>query len=138
MTEPSNVNAVMPTALNLLVVDDSAMMRNMIKRAAALTGLPIGEIYEAADGQQALDILKVQHVDALFTDINMPVMSGIELLKQIAGHERWREMVRVVISTDGSEARRDEAGALNVRFYVKKPFRPEVLRDVLSNLTSVR
>jgi hypothetical protein len=47
-------------------------------------------------------------------------------------------MVRVVISTDGSEARRTEADALNVRFYVEKPFRPEVLRDVLSNLTGSR
>ena len=47
-------------------------------------------------------------------------------------------MVRVIISTDGSEARRDEAGALDVRFYVEKPFRPEVMRDVLSDLTGAR
>ncbi len=77
-------------------------------------------------------------MDALFTDINMPVMTGIELLRQIAGRERWEHMVRVIISTDGSEARRDEADALNVRFYVEKPFRPEVMRDVLSDLTAAR
>jgi len=125
-------------AINLLVVDDSAMMRTMIKRAAAATGLPIGQIFEAADGQQALAVLEQQHVDALFTDINMPVMTGIELLQQIAGNERWQHMVRVIISTDGSEARRNEAGALNVRLYVEKPFRPEVMRDVLSDLTTAR
>jgi two-component system, chemotaxis family, chemotaxis protein CheY len=124
--------------MNILVVDDSAMMRTLIKRAAALTGFPIGQIFEAADGRQALDILERQHVDALFTDINMPVMTGIELLQQINGHARWQEMVRVVISTDGSKARRDEAGALNVRLYVEKPFRPEVMRDVLSSLTGPR
>lgn len=138
MTEPASVNAETPPALNILVVDDSAMMRTMIKRATAATGLPIGQIYEAADGRQALAILEQQHVDALFTDINMPVMTGIELLQQIAGHERWRHMVRVIISTDGSEARRNEAGALNVRLYVEKPFRPEVMRDVLSDLTTAR
>ena len=138
MTEPSSVNADTSTALNILIVDDSAMMRTMIKRAAGLTGLPIGQIYEAADGQQALAVLKQQHVDALFTDINMPVMTGIELLQQIAGHERWQHMIRVIISTDGSEARRDEAGALDVRFYVEKPFRPEVMRDVLSELAGAR
>jgi two-component system chemotaxis response regulator CheY len=132
------VTAVTPTALNILVVDDSAMMRSMIKRVAALTGLPIGQIFEAPDGQQALEVLKQQHVDALFTDISMPVMTGIELLQQIAGDERWQHMVRVIISTDGSEARRDEAGALNVRFYVEKPFRPEVMRDVFSNLVCAR
>jgi two-component system chemotaxis response regulator CheY len=138
MTESSRGHAGTPTALNILVVDDSAMMRAMIKRVAALTGLPIGQIFEAQDGQQALEVLNEQHVDALFTDINMPVMTGIELLQRIAGHERWRHMVRVIISTDGSEARRDEAGALNVRFYIEKPFRPEVMRDVLSDIAGVR
>lgn len=138
MSEPAIVEAGTPPAMNILVVDDSAMMRTMIKRAAAATGLPIGQIYEAADGRQALAILEQQHVDALFTDINMPVMTGIELLQQIAGHERWRHMVRVIISTDGSEARRNEAGALDVRLYVEKPFRPEVMRDVLSDLTTAR
>ena len=103
-----------------------------------MTGLPIGQIYEAANGQAALEILNTHHVDALFTDINMPVMTGIELLRQIAGHKRWEHMVRVVISTDGSETRRGEADALNVRFYVEKPFRPEVMRDVLSDLTACR
>jgi two-component system, chemotaxis family, chemotaxis protein CheY len=127
-----------PAAMNLLIVDDSAMMRTMIRRAAAATGLPIGDIFEAADGRQALAVLEQQHVDALFTDINMPVMTGIELLRRIAGDERWRGMTRVIISTDGSDARRSEAGALDVRLYVEKPFRPEVMRDVLSDLTTVR
>jgi two-component system chemotaxis response regulator CheY len=125
-------------SINILIVDDSAMMRAMIKRAATATGLPIGEMFEAADGRQALAVLEQQHVDALFTDINMPVMSGMELLQQIAGDERWRHMTRVIISTDGSDARRDEAGALNVRLYVEKPFRPEVMRDVLADITGIR
>jgi two-component system chemotaxis response regulator CheY len=77
-------------------------------------------------------------VDALFTDINMPVMTGMELLRQIAGHSRWQHMIRVIISTDGSEARRNEAGELDVRLYVEKPFRPEVMRDVLAELTTAR
>jgi len=136
MSDPERAGAS-PT-MNILVVDDSAMMRTMIKRAASLTGLSIGQIFEAADGRQALDVLEREHVDALFTDLNMPVMTGIELLRQIEGHERWQHIVRVIISTDGSEARRNEAGALNVRLYVEKPFRPEVMRDVLSNLTRAR
>lgn len=49
--------------------------------------------------------------------------------------EEWRDVVRIVISTDGSDSRRMEAADLNVRMYVEKPFRPEVMRDVLSNLT---
>lgn len=138
MNDSSSVNAAPGPELNILVVDDSAMMRAMIRRAAALTGLSIGTIFEAANGRQALDVLQQQHIDALFTDINMPEMSGIDLLKAIVGDDRWRHMVRAIISTDGSEARRDEAGALGVRFYVEKPFRPEVMRDVLSDLTGAR
>ena len=138
MSEPAIADAGTPPPINILVVDDSAMMRTMIKRAAAATGLPLGEFFEAADGQQALAVLEQHQVDALFTDINMPVMTGIELLRKIAGHERWRHMIRVIISTDGSEARRSEAGALDVRLYVEKPFRPEVMRDVLAELTTAR
>src|SRR3954451_25128701 len=111
MSEPSS-NIPETRALSILVVDDSAMMRTLIKRTAALTGLPIGRIFEAGDGRQALEILQLEHVDALFTDINMPVMTGIELLQQIAGQPRWADMIRVIISTDGSEARRGEADAL--------------------------
>jgi two-component system chemotaxis response regulator CheY len=137
MSEPA-IGTAAATPMNLLIVDDSTMMRMVIVRAVEATGLPIGEIFEAANGQQALEVLEAKHVDALFTDISMPVMTGIELLRQIAGVERWRHMIRVVISTDGSDARRLEAGTLDVLFYVEKPFRPEVLRDVLSNITSAR
>lgn len=127
-----------PSAPNILVVDDSAMMRTMIKRAVGLAGLPIGQVFEAGNGQQALELLEREHIDVLLTDINMPVMTGIELLQRIATGERWRSLVRVIISTDGSQARHAEADALGVRRYVEKPFRPEVLRDVLSDLTPVR
>lgn len=136
VTRASDTGAA--TGLNILVVDDSAMMRAMVRRAAALTGLPIGEIFEAADGRQALDVLGRDRVDALFTDLNMPVMTGIELLRAIAGVDRLRDMIRVIISTDGSHARRAEADALGVRHYIEKPFRPEVMRDVLCTLTTAR
>jgi two-component system, chemotaxis family, chemotaxis protein CheY len=136
MTE--SAHATDPAGLNILIVDDSSMMRAMIKRATALTGLPIKHVFEAGDGKQALELLEQEHVDALFTDINMPIMNGIQLLQRIAGDQRWRHMVRVVISTDGSEARRRQASDLDVVHYIEKPFRPEVLRDVLSHLTTAR
>lgn len=121
--------------LNILIVDDSAMMRAMIRRVTVLCELPIGQVYEAANGAEALQVLETHDVHVLFTDINMPVMSGPELLRSIAGQERWRDLLRVIISTDGSEARRQEVRDLDVRLYVEKPFRPEVMRDVLSTLS---
>ncbi len=138
MTEPGMATQEAASPLRLLVVDDSAMMRTLIKRAAAASSLPIGQIFEAANGREALAVLETQDVDAIFTDINMPEMTGIELLQQMHTQARWRNVLRVIISTDGSESRRAEADALNVRHYVNKPFRPEVMRDVLSDLTATR
>jgi two-component system chemotaxis response regulator CheY len=121
-------------APNILIVDDSAVMRAMIKRVTSLAGLPIGTVFEAANGREALDILEQHPVHFLLTDVNMPVMTGTELLRAMSAHPEWRDIVRVIISTDGSESRRHEAEELNVKIYVEKPFRPEVMRDVLSTL----
>jgi two-component system chemotaxis response regulator CheY len=136
MTEVQNAGGTGTRPLNILIVDDSAMMRMMIKRVAGLCEIPIQQIFEAANGAEALKVLEANHVDALFTDINMPVMTGTELLREIGKNERYRHLTRVIISTDGSTARREEARELNVRLYVEKPFRPEVMRDVLAEVTT--
>ena len=119
--------------MRILIVDDSSMMRAMIKRVVKLTNVPVEEILEAGDGAEALSLLESHDVQLLLTDINMPGMSGADLLRHVAGNKRWRGLTRVVISTDGSTARREEAAELSVRCYLKKPFSPEVLRDVLTD-----
>ncbi len=120
--------------LNLLVVDDSLMMRTLIKRAVVLSNVPLGAVYEAANGREALRLLQDTPIDALFTDINMPVMNGLELLEAIDREDRWREMVRVVVSTDGSSSRREHVSRTHACQYVEKPFKPEAIRDVLARL----
>jgi two-component system, chemotaxis family, chemotaxis protein CheY len=122
--------------LNILIVDDSATMRTMIRRVIDLTELPIGTVYEAVNGLEALHILETCSVHAVFTDINMPVMSGYELLTEIARREAWKDILRIVISTDGSRLRQEEVRELNVNLYIRKPFRPEVVRNVLSRIAS--
>ncbi len=122
--------------LNILIVDDSATMRTMIRRVVDLTELPLGTVYEATNGLEALHILETCSVQAVFTDINMPVMSGYELLTEIARREAWKDILRIVISTDGSRLRQEEVRELNVNLYIRKPFRPEVVRDVLSRIAS--
>ena len=123
-----------PAGPNILIVDDSAMMRTMIKRVASLAGTPIGTIYEAGNGREALAVLEQHPVQFVFTDLNMPVMTGTELLREMLTRDQWRGIVRVIISTDGSDSRRDEAKDLSVALYVEKPFRPEEMRDVLTSL----
>jgi CheY-like chemotaxis protein len=111
------------------------MMRTMIKRVASVAGPPIGTVFEAANGREALAILEQHSVQFVFTDLNMPVMTGTELLRVMKDREEWRDIVRVIISTDGSDSRRLEAEDLAVTVYVEKPFRPEVMRDVLASIT---
>ena len=119
--------------MRILIVDDSSMMRTMIKRVVSMTQVPVDEILEAGDGAEALRLLEKHDVQLLLTDINMPVMNGADLLRRVAKDDRWRDLTRVIISTDGSTARREEAAELSVRCYLKKPFSPEVLRDVLTH-----
>lgn len=127
-----------PGGPNILIVDDSAMMRTMIKRVATVAGPSIGTVFEAADGREALAILEQHSVQFVFTDLNMPVMTGTELLRAMKAREEWRDIVRVIISTDGSDSRRLEAEDLAVAVYVEKPFSPEVMRDVLTSIAAAR
>ena len=124
------------TPLNVLIVDDSATMRALLYRVVGLADLPIGAIYQAPNGAEALKVLETHSIQAVFTDINMPVMNGMELLREMAVRDEWKDILRVIISTDGSKLRREEARELKVSLYVEKPFRPEVVRDVLCQIAS--
>ncbi len=120
--------------MRILIVDDSAMMRTMIKRVIKLTDVQVEAIFEASNGAEGLALLEANDIHLLLTDINMPVMSGAEMLREISLNDRWRGLSRVIISTDGSTARREEATDLDVTCYLEKPFSPEVLRDVLNEV----
>jgi two-component system chemotaxis response regulator CheY len=130
----NNPAATPAKTLNILIVDDSATMRALLHRVVGLADLPIGTIYQAPNGLEALKILETYSVHALFTDLNMPVMNGMDLLREVAKRDSWKNILRIVISTDGSKLRREEARELNVDLYVEKPFRPEVVRDVLCQI----
>jgi CheY-like chemotaxis protein len=95
-------------------------------------------IYQAPNGLEALKILETYSVQAVFTDLNMPVMNGTQLLREMAKRDSWKHLLRIVISTDGSKLRREEARELNVNLYVEKPFRPEVVRDVLCQIAGAQ
>ena len=118
--------------LNLLIVDDSVLMRALVRRAASLSNVPLGTIYEAGNGEEALRLLETASIDAIFTDLNMPVMTGFELLEVIGREERWRSLLRVVISAGASAA--PGTGSLGLTRFVEKPFRPEAIRDALASL----
>ncbi|MDX2149874.1 MAG: response regulator [Bryobacteraceae bacterium] len=121
-------------SIAMLIVDDSPAMRNIIRRTVTLSGLPANPLLEAANGAEALELMRRRPVDVVLTDINMPVMNGEEMLATMDADEALRGVPVVVISTDSTEARRSRMLGLGARGYIRKPFQPEVLRDELERV----
>lgn len=117
--------------LDMLVVDDSPVTRKMVRRALGLCGLEVGEVYEAADGAEALDKLGQHHVDLVLADINMPVMNGIELVERLSQDPELCTVPVVIVATPMSQDRVEFVLDKGARAYLAKPFRPEALRDVV-------
>ena len=123
-------------AFNLLVVDDSAVMRRMIIRALRLSGLPLGEVHEAADGEEGLRQLDQHWIDLVLVDLNMPVLNGEEMIRRVRERPEMADLPIVVVSTDGSETRQERLRD-SVAGFVHKPFAPETLRDTISGVLGV-
>lgn len=118
-------------AFNILVADDSETMRSVIKKTVSMAGVPVGEFHEAANGKEALDILAKHWIDVILSDINMPEMGGMELLREVTGSEDYKRIPLIFITTESSEARMEEAQKIGVAGYIKKPFVPEAIKDIL-------
>jgi two-component system chemotaxis response regulator CheY len=115
-------------AFHFMVVDDSPAMREFIVRVIELSGLDVGNCLQASNGQEALDLLRVNWVDIVLADINMPVMNGEQFVSRMHEDEMLRTIPVLVISTDGSDHRVQSLMSLGAKGYVQKPFSPETLR----------
>jgi two-component system chemotaxis response regulator CheY len=125
-------------ALNVLIVDDSPMMRNLVGRVLNLSGLEVGTRLDAGNGVEALQVMHEHNVDLVFVDINMPVMNGEDLVREMGRKEDLRSLPVVVISTDGTLHRIERMKDLGVFGYLQKPFRPEELRDEVERVMQMR
>jgi two-component system, chemotaxis family, chemotaxis protein CheY len=123
-------------SFNILVVDDSAVMRAMIIRILRLTGLSLGEIYEAPNGQEGLKVLDDKWVDLALVDINMPVMNGEEMIDNIRNSKTLADLPIIVVSTESNIERVEKIRRKKVEF-VHKPFTPEALRKTVLQLTGI-
>jgi two-component system chemotaxis response regulator CheY len=123
-------------ALNVLVVDDSAVMRAMIIRALSVTGIPVQSVYQAGNGNEALVVLAREWIDLALVDINMPVMDGMELIARIRQMPETAGLPVVVVSTESSTTRISMLQQQGARF-VHKPFSPEALRMTITEMTGV-
>ncbi len=118
-------------AFNVLIVDDSSSMRCVIKKTLEISGFDIGQIFEAGNGREALDVLDKQWADIILTDIHMPDMDGLSFLKELQKDDVVSTTRVVVVTTDSREERIEELMDLGVKACIKKPFRPEKIKKVL-------
>lgn len=125
-------------AQDVLIVDDSATLRRMVKKTMEMAGLDVGEVYEASNGIEALAQLADHPVAVMLVDINMPMMNGIQLLTRMKENERLRGIPIVIASTEGSKQRIEQIEQFGAFGYIRKPFQPEQLRDVLKPLVGVK
>ena len=121
-------------AFNILIVDDSSSMRAIIAKIIKTSGFNAGELLEAADGKEAMKVLASEWVDIVMTDINMPHMSGMEFIREMKKDELLRSIPVLVVTTEGSDTRVQEAFKLGAMGYIKKPFLPEDIKKTLSTL----
>jgi len=119
---------------NILLVDDSSSIRRVLKKIIELSGLEVDNIFEAQNGLEALDVLQREWVDFIMCDIHMPKMDGLEFLRRLRQDEVLGRIPVIMISTEGREEIVKEARDLGVKAYVKKPFTPEEIRDVIEKL----
>jgi two-component system chemotaxis response regulator CheY len=116
----------------VLVVDDSALIHQMYRLVMSRYNCPIAD---AMNGQEALDILAVQHdIDLILLDINMPVMNGVQFLEKASVLGIVRRIPVIVISTEGKEDDTIRGLKLGARGYLKKPFHPAELHDMIDKI----
>ena len=115
-------------ALNILVVDDSSVMRSMIIKTLKLSGLNVGDIHQASNGAEGLKILEGSWIDLALVDINMPVMNGEEMIARVRENPDTRDLSILVVSTESSEKRIENLLKMNAKV-LHKPFTPEQLRE---------
>jgi two-component system, chemotaxis family, chemotaxis protein CheY len=120
--------------LKVLIMDDSSVMRKIVERALRQAGLELTEVLEAANGAEGLAQVQTGGLDMIFSDINMPVMDGLEFLKSLAGVAAAKGVPVIMITTEGSEARVVEALSAGAKGYLRKPFTPEQVKERVAPL----
>ena len=112
-----------------LVVEDSKTMRSML--AESLSRIPGMEVVQAENGLAGVRALAAQRFDLVVTDVNMPVMDGLKLVRHVRGDPRHETTPIVIITTDDAPHDRERAMALGANAYIEKPIQaPRVLRAV--------
>lgn len=118
-------------AKKILIVDDSSSVRTIARTALREKGY---EVIEAANGREALEKLAGDRVSLVVSDVNMPVMDGISLLKELKSHPTSKFVPVIMLTTEAGEDKKQEGRAAGAKAWIIKPFQPATLVDAVSKL----
>jgi two-component system, chemotaxis family, chemotaxis protein CheY len=123
--------------MSALIIDDSSVMRKIVERSLRQAGVNLTKVFEAGNGAEALTLLAENRVNLILCDINMPVMDGLEFVKQLAGVENAKGVPVVMITTEGSESHVVQALSCGAKGYIRKPFTAEQVKEHVLPLLGV-
>jgi two-component system, chemotaxis family, chemotaxis protein CheY len=118
-------------AKKILIVDDSSSVRTVARMALREKGY---EVLEAANGQEALAKLDSERCNLVISDVNMPVMDGITLLKEIKRHPNYKFTPVIMLTTEAGEDKKQAGRAAGAKAWITKPFQPQSLVDAVAKL----
>jgi two-component system, chemotaxis family, chemotaxis protein CheY len=119
-------------AKKILIVDDSSSVRTVARMALREKGY---DVVEAGNGQEALQVLQGgDRCHLVISDVNMPVMDGITLLKQIKAHPNYKFTPVIMLTTEAGEDKKQEGRTAGAKAWITKPFQPQVLVDAVAKL----
>jgi len=104
---------------NILIVDDSSLIRSVAADATVEAGhTPI----IAKDGQEGLNMMSSNQIDMIFSDVNMPVMGGLEMIKNIKANPEWKFIPVIMLTTESNPELKQQGKDLGVKAWMLKPF----------------
>lgn len=118
-------------AKKVMTVDDSRTMRDMVSYTLKSAGF---EVLEAEDGAKALAVLEKTPVDLVITDVNMPNMDGVTLVRRLRGLAHLRSTPILILTTEGGDDKKSQGRAAGATGWIVKPFAPDKLLQVISKV----
>lgn len=116
---------------SILTVDDSTSMRQMVSFTLKGAGY---EVVESVDGVEALDIAKTRSFDLVVTDVNMPNMDGITLIKELRNLPDYKFTPLLMLTTESAAEKKQEGKAAGATGWIVKPFDPEQLLSTIKEV----
>jgi two-component system chemotaxis response regulator CheY len=118
-------------ARKILAVDDSKTMRDMVSFTLRKAGF---DVTEAADGQNALDVMRGKKFDLIITDINMPIMDGITLIKNVRTGSDHRAVPILILTTESDDTKKAAGKSAGATGWLVKPFSPDKLVELVNRV----